>query len=177
MSLFLLVLLVSVALVHCVDRNKFRTCENSAFCKRTRALIGDNAASASLWRVQSNSLVLSTDRLELTLEPTAAAEPRLFGDQPLLLLSVETYESGVFRVRADEKFPRRVRHRVAEVLLDSLQPVSFAHVNRSSDGKHVVLGAPISVLERQTLSSQLHVSLEPFEMSLFVNGEQVLSIN
>ena len=178
MLVVVILLLSACSVVQCVDRNKFKTCEKSGFCRRTRALLpaGASEAPAALWQVRAASAsVDASQRLfELQLEPTSAAAASLAGDSPRLSLVVTSFANGAFRVLVDELDARRPRFRLHDVLLDGVverSAVPFGSVNRSADGNSYVLTSAIGA------QSAVEVTLAPFRVALLVNGSQAAVLN
>jgi alpha 1,3-glucosidase len=179
----MILILAALAFLCCaVDRNKFKTCENSGFCRRNRApaSLGSGMAPA-LWQAQSARIV-DRSRLEINLEPTADGAAKLFSDTPTLKLTITAFETGAFRIEGDEVNARRARYRLRDVLLEGTWKTAapFAWHRQSADGNEFTLGAPVSSQHagaHNKNASSLFVSLRPLVIALLVDGERTAIVN
>jgi len=104
-----LFLLLSTPATVAFKAGDFKTCSQSGFCRRGRALADRAKDNANTWRspysVDPQSLSLASDRSSLT----AAVKSALYPDINFSL-EVDVHEDGVVRVRMDEASGLRKRY-------------------------------------------------------------------
>lgn len=170
------VVLVVVPLHEGVDRSKFRTCEQTGFCRRNRRL-SDTPHDSNLAHEYASQAVLLSETIQVTeLEFTAqlvllnaagSASPHSANNNNLLL-TVNYYGEGIFRLVVDEKdSPIKKRYRTKDVLLETLQRAPF-RVLRQNDEEIVLLGLP------ESSQAQLRIQFQPLKVEGLWNGRPVL---
>ena len=116
-----------------VDKSKFKTCEQSGFCKRNRGLNGPERQPIQFSVVES-----SIKQKERSVEGEILSSKK--GDEGRKLSFVLTaYKSGVLRLEVDEVEGVKPRYRVKDILLP-LQEVKLSYESNSnllSWGKNV----------------------------------------
>ena len=105
-----------------VDRNKFRTCQQSSFCRRCRGM----EPGTSVYSLDVSTLQVSSGQAEVMLKH----------DEDRFRMEISALKNGVFRVKIREAFPLVPRFEVPEVL------VSEPEVHRLC--KPVIQGVPTS---------------------------------
>lgn len=105
LSLSLLAVLLSLPLMNGVDRSKFRTCAQSAFCGR-----GRNAAQLGTFALDPETLKASDSRIQAVLWHS--------GSQIRYRFELQALKDGTFRVGLREAFPLVPRFEVPNVLVD-----------------------------------------------------------
>ncbi|KAK7141175.1 hypothetical protein R3I93_015359 [Phoxinus phoxinus] len=139
-----------------VDRGNFKTCDQSAFCKRQRAL----KPGQSPYRALLDTLELSDSRLTL----------QLINDNNKVHLLLELYrlQGNMTRVKINELKPLKPRFEVPDVLIAEppTEPLSF--LSKDENGIVLSLGAE---------SQRLIVSARPFRLDIMEGPEVLLSLN
>ncbi|XP_030647967.1 neutral alpha-glucosidase AB isoform X2 [Chanos chanos] len=147
-------LLVGVA--HAVDRSNFKTCEQSAFCKRQRELI----PGQSPYRALLETLELSGTRLTL----------QLINDNNKVRLLLELYrlQGNMTRVKINELKPLKPRFEVPDVLITDPPTEPMSVVTQDENGVVLSLGGE---------NQRLIVSAKPFRLDIIEGPEVLLSLN
>uniref|UniRef100_A0A672TFJ0 Glucosidase II alpha subunit n=1 Tax=Sinocyclocheilus grahami TaxID=75366 RepID=A0A672TFJ0_SINGR len=139
-----------------VDRGNFKTCDQSAFCKRQRAL----KPGQSPYRALLETLELSDSRLTL----------QLINDNNKVHLLLELYrlQGNMTRVKINELKPLKPRFEVPDVLIAEppTEPLSVL----SKDDNGVVLSLGVK-------NQRLIVSARPFRLDIMQGPEVLLSLN
>ena len=86
-----------------VDRNKFRTCQQSSFCRRCRGM----EPGTSVYSLDVSTLQVSSGQAEVMLKH----------DEDRFRMEISALKNGVFRVKIREAFPLVPRFEVPEVLV------------------------------------------------------------
>ncbi|XP_062380384.1 neutral alpha-glucosidase AB isoform X2 [Sardina pilchardus] len=148
-------LLVSGSLA--VDRGNFKTCDQSAFCKRQRAL----KAGQSPYRALLDTLELSDSRVTL----------QLINDNNKVRLLLELYrlQGNMTRVKINELKPLRPRYEVPDVLVSDPPTEPLSLLSQDDNGVVLSLGA-----QRQ---QRLIVSARPFRLDIVEGPEVLMSLN
>ncbi|CAE8700193.1 unnamed protein product, partial [Polarella glacialis] len=95
-----------VPLAGAVDRSKFRTCQQGSFCRRFKTWIGRPDRAQATWSVLPETRsALPDGGFGFKLKHRSEAEPHL-------LLSLNTYSSGMVRMRVNEIDPLHRRHEI-----------------------------------------------------------------
>ncbi|KAI5615625.1 hypothetical protein C0J50_0306, partial [Silurus asotus] len=153
----LLVLLVLVLFsAEAVDRGNFKTCEQSAFCKRQREL----KPGQSPYRALLDTLELSDSRITL----------QLINDNNKVRLLLELYrlQGNMTRVKINELKPLRPRYEVQDVLIGDPPTKPMTVVTRDENGVVLSLGAD---------EQRLIVSARPFRLDIVEGPQVLLSLN
>eukprot|EP00002_Diphylleia_rotans_P014810 TRINITY_DN287_c0_g2_i1.p1 TRINITY_DN287_c0_g2~~TRINITY_DN287_c0_g2_i1.p1 ORF type:complete len:902 (+),score=170.73 TRINITY_DN287_c0_g2_i1:48-2753(+) len=143
----------------CVDRSKFRTCEQTGFCKRNRQLQA-NPPSAS-YAVLPNSVSLAEQEGRFD---AIVADGRS-GD--LLTLRIQTLENGVFRFTLKEKEPLFPRFLATDALDGEPRKVGFT--TKKSTADEVVIAF--------AQNREIVVKFNPLFVNFLVEGKSVLQAN
>ncbi|XP_041099334.1 neutral alpha-glucosidase AB isoform X2 [Polyodon spathula] len=154
--LFLAWISMCIAITQCVDRSNFKTCSQSAFCKRQRNVKPGN----SPYRAVLDTLELTENSMKLQLLNTVNKVP--------LLLEVSGLEGNMIRVRINELKPLRPRYEVPDVLVKEPPTVPLALVSRDEGSVEVSLSSP---------DQRLVLTAEPFRLDVLAGRELLLSVN
>ncbi|XP_038643387.1 neutral alpha-glucosidase AB-like isoform X2 [Scyliorhinus canicula] len=149
-------LTLSITTVESVDRSNFKTCEQSAFCKRQRNVKPEN----SPYRALLNSLEVTEKVVRLQLVNEVNKVP--------LLLEVFGLQGNMTRIKINELNPLRPRYEVRDVLIQDPPTVPLTVVGK--DGGSVELG----------FGNQLYkliITSKPFRMDIMTGNELLLSVN
>ncbi|XP_063046439.1 neutral alpha-glucosidase AB isoform X2 [Engraulis encrasicolus] len=140
-----------------VDRGNFKTCDQSAFCKRQRAL----KAGQSPYRALLDTLELSDSRVTL----------QLINDNNKVRLLLELYrlQGNMTRVKINELKPLKPRFEVPDVLVSDPPTEPLSLVSQDDNGVVLSLGAA-----RQ---QRLIVSARPFRLDIVEGPEVLMSLN
>uniref|UniRef100_A0A673GGF0 Integrator complex subunit 5-like n=1 Tax=Sinocyclocheilus rhinocerous TaxID=307959 RepID=A0A673GGF0_9TELE len=153
LSVFCVCLFFSSAFA--VDRGNFKTCDQSSFCKRQRAL----KPGQSPYRALLETLELSDSRLTL----------QLINDNNKVHLLLELYrlQGNMTRVKINELKPLKPRFEVPDVLIAE-PPTDLSVLSKDDNGIVLSLGAE---------SQRLIVSARPFRLDIMEGPEVLLSLN
>ncbi|XP_050965045.1 neutral alpha-glucosidase AB isoform X2 [Labeo rohita] len=150
-SLVPLIVLLFVS-AQAVDRSNFKTCDQSAFCKRQREL----KPGQSPYRALLDTLELSDSRLTL----------QLMNDNNKVRLLLELYrlQGNMTRVKINELKPIKPRYEVPDVLISDPITEALSVVAQDENSLVLSLGGK---------DQRLIVSAQPFRLDI-VEGPQVL---
>ncbi|KTG36588.1 hypothetical protein cypCar_00022946 [Cyprinus carpio] len=139
-----------------VDRGNFKTCDQSAFCKRQRAL----KPGQSPYRALLETLELSDSRLTL----------QLINDNNKVHLLLELYrlQGNMTRVKINELKPLKPRFEVPDVLIAEPPTEPLSVLSKDDNGVVLSLGAE---------NQRLIVSARPFRLDIMEGPEVLLSLN
>uniref|UniRef100_UPI00398F29BD neutral alpha-glucosidase AB-like n=1 Tax=Pristiophorus japonicus TaxID=55135 RepID=UPI00398F29BD len=137
-----------------VDRSNFKTCEQSAFCKRQRNVKAEN----SPYRALLNSLEVTEKSIKLQLINEVNKVP--------LLLEVYGLQGNMTRIKINELNPVKPRYEVQDVLIHDPPTVPLAVVGK--DEGSVELGFGLY---------KMIVTAKPFRMDITTGNELLLSLN
>uniref|UniRef100_A0A671KQS0 Neutral alpha-glucosidase AB-like n=1 Tax=Sinocyclocheilus anshuiensis TaxID=1608454 RepID=A0A671KQS0_9TELE len=139
-----------------VDRGNFKTCDQSSFCKRQRAL----KPGQSPYRALLETLELSDSRLTL----------QLINDNNKVHLLLELYrlQGNMTRVKINELKPLKPRFEVPDVLIAEPPTEPLSVLSKDDNGIVLSLGAE---------SQRLIVSARPFRLDIMEGPEVLLSLN
>ncbi|XP_016332105.1 neutral alpha-glucosidase AB-like [Sinocyclocheilus anshuiensis] len=139
-----------------VDRGNFKTCDQSAFCKRQRAL----KPGQSPYRALLETLELSDSRLTL----------QLINDNNKVHLLLELYrlQGNMTRVKINELKPLKPRFEVPDVLIAEPPTEPLSVLSKDDNGVVLSLGAK---------NQRLIVSARPFRLDIMQGPEVLLSLN
>ena len=153
-SVISLLLLVSLYSVQSVDRSKFKSCDQSGFCKRCRAV----QPGASLYEVEPNTLHVSPTSLDTLVVNNKNGVK--------FKLSIIGLVDNTFRLKINEAYPLKPRFEVPLVLVSEPEPAAISVVSR--DDKKIVLSLGSS-------SAVLHFN--PLRVDFYSGDNLVLSTN
>uniref|UniRef100_A0A671KRV4 Neutral alpha-glucosidase AB n=1 Tax=Sinocyclocheilus anshuiensis TaxID=1608454 RepID=A0A671KRV4_9TELE len=147
----LLIVLLCVS-ARAVDRSNFKTCEQSAFCKRQKEL----KPGQSPYRALLDTLELSDSRITL----------QLINDNNKVRLLLELYrlQGNMTRVKINELKPLKPRYEVPDVLISDPFTETLSVVSQDENSLVLSLGGK---------DQRLIVSAQPFRLDI-VEGPQVL---
>lgn len=153
--------IVYVAVFGCVsvavDRGNFKTCEQSSFCKRNRALPG----GASPYRISASSVVVSGADVTARLQDPASAVP--------LRLTLTALADSTVRLRVTEEAPLRPRYTPQYALErePTADAAGFSVVAQTEERLHLKFGE----------DSQLVLSYQPFQLELAKGQKTLITVN
>ncbi|XP_061756154.1 neutral alpha-glucosidase AB isoform X3 [Nerophis ophidion] len=155
-SVLLLWLAVSLTATLAVDRANFKSCDQSAFCKRQRAL----KPGESPYRALLETMELTNTRLTLQLKNDK--------NKVRLLLELYRLQGNITRVKINELKPLKPRYEVPDVLIREppTEPLSLL----SQDENGVVLSLGVD-------SQRVIVSARPFRLDIMQGRDVLLSLN
>ncbi|XP_038066335.1 neutral alpha-glucosidase AB-like isoform X2 [Patiria miniata] len=151
-SLFILYLLVGIALVSAVDRNNFKTCSQSSFCKRNRDLDSGNSPYEALM----GTLLISDDLVQLAVLNSATG----------IRLQLELHGLDQSTVRLRIKDPVNRRYEVPDVVQPNLQKSRWTVV-QSSGSFEATLASDVTV----------RLTAKPLRLDVLQNGYIIISVN
>ncbi|XP_035265569.1 neutral alpha-glucosidase AB isoform X1 [Anguilla anguilla] len=154
--LFLACLLLCLSATQAVDRGNFKTCDQSAFCKRQRAM----KPGQSAYRALLDTLELSDSRLTL----------QLINDNNKVRLLLELYrlQGNMTRVKINELKPLKPRYEVPDVLITDPPTEPLSVLSQDENGVVLSLGAE---------TRRLIVSARPFRLDIMEGPQVLLSLN
>ncbi|GCB82388.1 hypothetical protein scyTo_0023078, partial [Scyliorhinus torazame] len=147
---------LSITTVESVDKSNFKTCEQSAFCKRQRNVKPEN----SPYRALLNSLEVTEKVVRLQLVNEVNKVP--------LLLEVFGLQGNVTRIKINEFNPLRPRYEVRDVLIQDPPTVPLTVVGKDEGSVELGFGNQLY---------KLIVTAKPFRMDIMTGNELLLSIN
>ncbi|XP_065129980.2 neutral alpha-glucosidase AB [Paramisgurnus dabryanus] len=139
-----------------VDRGNFKTCDQSAFCKRQRSL----KPGQSPYRALLDTLELSDSRMTLQLINE--------NNKVHLLLELYRLQGNMTRVKINELKPLKPRFEVPDVLIAEPPTEPLSLLSKDDNGVVLSLGAD---------SQRLIVSARPFRLDIMEGPEVLLSLN
>lgn len=137
-----------------VDKGNFKTCDQSSFCRRNRAIQpGD-----SPYTIVKDSLVFTDSLVEVNLlnQKTNA----------LLSLKLTTLEKNTARFKINELKPIRPRYEVQDVLVEYPRRVSYEKVKQDDNSIHIKFG-----------NNSVVLTYKPFRLDFLVHNEIAVSVN
>jgi alpha 1,3-glucosidase len=169
-SLLALLLLPTTTLAF--KANDFKTCSQSGFCRRGRALSARALAAASSWQSP-----YSIDPSSLLLDPheaffTAAVKSSLYPSTKFEL-DVRVHDDGVVRVRMDEVDGLRKRYDEAA----SWALVREPRLSKSEDVKWIVEKDGVRVKYGDNNDIEVVVQYEPVKVTMFRHGVEQVVLN
>jgi alpha 1,3-glucosidase len=136
-----------------LERNNFKTCDQSSFCKRNRAL----GPGSVKYVVKPESLVIEENGCKMDLVKKTNGK--------MLTAEIYSVEDNMFRVKINEKDSIRQRYEVVGALVDTPKLVK-CKVHRSSDGVQIT-----------AVNTQAVVNFDPFRIDVSINGEIAVVLN
>jgi len=155
---FLLVfLLIGISSIDSVDRNNFKTCEQSSFCRRQRKYKAD----VSPYEVDLNSMkTIGKGHLQLKLINSVKSHVKL-------QLEIFALEQNSLRVKINEIDPIRKRYEVENVLVSQPKLTDVKIIKSDSNQIQGEFGS----------KSRFILHGKPFRLDLFTNDLFVMSVN
>ncbi|XP_054648426.1 neutral alpha-glucosidase AB isoform X2 [Dunckerocampus dactyliophorus] len=139
-----------------VDRGNFKTCDQSAFCKRQRAL----KPGESPYRALLETMELTNTRLTLQLKNDK--------NKVRLLLELYRLQGNITRVKINELKPLKPRYEVPDVLVREPPTEPLSLLSRDENGVVLSLGAE---------SQRVIVSAQPFRLDIMEGRDVLMSLN
>uniref|UniRef100_A0ABM5F4K0 Neutral alpha-glucosidase AB isoform X1 n=1 Tax=Pogona vitticeps TaxID=103695 RepID=A0ABM5F4K0_9SAUR len=149
-------LALCLAAVSAVDRSNFKTCDQSAFCKRQRNM----KPGSSPYRALLDSLQLNQDSMKIQIINEANKVP--------LLLEVYGLKGNMTRIRINELNPLKPRYEVPDVLIQDPPATRLSVTGRDDNSVELSLSDG---------GHKLILTAKPFRMDLLEGRELVLSVN
>ena len=148
----------------------FKTCAQSGFCRRGRALSARAQAAGSSWKspysIDPSSVALASDQASFTASVKSSIYPAVnFG------LDVRLHEDGVVRVRMDEIGGLRKRYDEAA----SWALVQEPRVNRQISW--TVGKSAVRAVYGEKKNIQVVIEFEPLKVTLFRDGVEQVVLN
>lgn len=150
-----LLLLATIYTVSSVDRSKFKTCDQSGFCKRCRAV----EPGESVYEVEVDTIHITSTKLEALLANNKN------GVKFKLDLGGQT--DNTFRLKINEAYPLKPRFEVPLVLVSEPEPAAITVISR--DEKTIVLGLGET--------SRAVLTFKPLRIDFLSGDNLVLSTN
>ncbi|XP_076015650.1 neutral alpha-glucosidase AB isoform X3 [Genypterus blacodes] len=149
-------LAVSLSGTWAVDRGNFKTCDQSAFCKRQRAL----KPGQSPYRALLETMELTNTRLTL----------QLINDNNKVHLLLELYrlQGNMTRVKINELKPLKPRYEVPDVLIREPPTEPLSLLSQDENGVVLSLGSE---------SQRVIVSARPFRLDIVEGHNVLMSLN
>ncbi|XP_068182024.1 neutral alpha-glucosidase AB isoform X1 [Antennarius striatus] len=154
--LLMLWLVVSLSGTWAVDRANFKTCDQSSFCKRQRAM----KPGESPYRALLETMELTNTRLTL----------QLINDNNKVRLLLELYrlQGNITRVKINELKPLKPRYEVPDVLIREPPTEPLSLLSQDENGVVLSLGAE---------SQRVILSARPFRLDIMEGRNVLMSLN
>lgn len=152
----LLWLAVGLSGTWAVDKGNFKTCDQSAFCKRQRAM----KPGESPYRALLETMELTNTRLTL----------QLINDNNKVRLLLELYrlQGNITRVKINELKPLKPRYEVPDVLIREPPTEPLSLLSQDENGVVLSLGPE---------SQRVIVSARPFRLDIVEGRDVLMSLN
>ena len=151
----LLLLLSLLCTVSSVDRSKFKSCDQSGFCKRCRAV----QPGESGYQVEVDTIRITSTLLEALLVNNKNGVK--------FKLDLGGQSDNTFRLKINEAYPLKPRFEVPLVLVTQPEPAEISVISR--DEKTIVLGLGET--------SKAVLTFKPLRIDFFSGDNLVLSTN
>lgn len=162
-----LVLLAAEALA--VKHHDFKTCDQSGFCKRGRALASRAKEAASTWKspytVDPSSVAISAQKSTFTASVLSSLYPEIKFE-----LDVRAHADGTFRIRMDEIDGLRKRYDETSKWALVHEPTLSETISWKQTKKDMKAVNAKSGVE-------LRIHFEPLRISMLRNGKEEVIIN
>lgn len=163
LTLFLILCLhLFTSLVYAADRSKFKTCEESGFCRRNRNIKG----KPNKWVLDHTTVKPSDNKLGFE----AILKNELNGVLLRLTINAALQDSSVLHVRVNEAHPGRERFDPREALVENIE-YSKINIGTVSD-KEVTLTFGPPDAGHKTI-----ITFNPFRFDIFKGERLVVSAN
>ncbi|XP_071962090.1 neutral alpha-glucosidase AB-like [Antedon mediterranea] len=142
-------------IIHAVDRNNFKKCDQSAFCKRTRAIVpGQTPYVAQLDTFQVYGGV---------------AKLNVLNTQSGVILALELHglETNIVRLKVNELHPLKQRYEVPDVIIKDPHKQSWTIKNRDQQTVKVSMENDIDVV----------ITKQPFRIDVIQLDDLIISVN
>ncbi|KAF5375520.1 hypothetical protein D9615_009169 [Tricholomella constricta] len=166
----ILALLLALPTTHSLKAHDFKTCSQSGFCRRGRALSARAKEAGATWKspyvVDPSSIAIASDQATFTAGVKSSLYPHInFG------LELRVHDDGVVRVRMDEVAGLRKRYDEA---------ASWALISEpgiSKDIKWTAGKKDIRAVYGQKKENEVVVTFEPLRVALLRNGKEQVVLN
>lgn len=166
-ALACLAILSLFLLSEAVKKEDFKTCSQSAFCRRNRAL-ADSASEHSNWQspytLVKDSIRFSNNFLTADVKNTATNN--------VLIMELQVLADNTVRVRMDEKSPLRQRYQdhAQFTLVDDAKPVKPFKSGKNTDGV-------VKITLDESGSRKVVVTPSPLRIDFLINESPVVTLN
>ncbi|EGC33095.1 hypothetical protein DICPUDRAFT_49160 [Dictyostelium purpureum] len=173
-SVLLILVLISLIIIPIlsVDSSKFKTCQESHFCKRQRQT--HEGEINPMKSFQTFNVIRDTVKLNQNDKTITFDLQEKTAKDNVLTMKLELYENGIVRMRAQEKSPlaNKKRYHVNDVLLDSIktQSIKWKEEPKSSSNH-------FSFIHGEKQCCYVQVQLEPFKLDVYIMGELAITTN
>ena len=151
LCIIVIIFCIQFILVEGVDRSRFKTCNQSGFCRRNRDYASQTDKETP-YEIKASSVVITNDKY--------VADIVNQDNGVEFKLEIFEYELGIIRVKINEKEPLSTRYEVPDVISNS---IALAGSSSYKDG--LIFG-------------KLRIQNAPFKIDYFSeDGEHVLSTN
>ncbi|XP_066973212.1 neutral alpha-glucosidase AB isoform X2 [Macrobrachium rosenbergii] len=137
-----------------VDRNNFKSCQQSSFCRRHRAL----KPGESPYNFQIDSMKVS--------DAGVVGDVVNEKNKGLFVLELYPIKDSTIRIKINEKNPIKPRFEEPFAVVGSLSPEKFEVLDKSSNGFTLKFG-----------TSQVVLQASPLKIDLYSHGQLVVSTN
>lgn len=154
-----LICLTSFISINCVDHSKFKTCEQSGFCKRNREL----EPGSSKWEIDSSTIQSIDGFVDALLKNP---------DNDVLLklrLSSLLDDGSILRMHINELSSERDRYQALEALKESITPNKVDLVEKNVDNFKIKFGP------NDQFSAI--ITNKPFKIDVFSGNDLILTGN
>lgn len=166
----ILVLSLAVPTTYSLKAHDFKTCSQSGFCRRGRALSARAKEAGSKWTspysIDLSTLAIASDQATFTAGVKSSLYPEInFG------LELRVHEDGVVRVRMDEVGGLRKRYDEA---------ASWALISEPTISKEIKWKAgkkDIRAVYGKKKENEVVVTFEPLRVALLRNGKEQVVLN
>jgi alpha 1,3-glucosidase len=150
--------------------NDFKTCSQSGFCRRGRALAARAKESKNIWKspysVVADSVFINPTEATFTASVTSSLYPGIkFG------LELRVHDDGVVRVRMDEVDGLRKRYD------EAASWALFAEPKISNSIQWAAGKKDIRAVYGEKRDFEVVISYEPLRVALFKNGKEQVVLN
>ncbi|CAF3423273.1 unnamed protein product, partial [Rotaria sp. Silwood2] len=157
LSLISLILILNIPSIENVDRQNFKTCEQSSFCRRQRKYKPDTTP----YEVDLSSMkIIDKGHIQFVLLNTLKSEVKF-------QLDLYTLEHNSLRVKINEINPLRKRYEVEHVLVG--EPKLVDVTIKKTDNNQIE--------GRFGETAKFILNSKPFRLDLFTNDIFVISVN
>jgi len=170
--IFILFLITMASLVESVDHSKFKTCNDSNFCKRNR--INHENNKEGYYRIIPNTIQLLDDKHTIVGDIVQNNNEK----QPLSL-KIQVYKDKMVRVTVVEKNPmeNKKRYHVQDVLLPTITTLPIEWIEKPNEKQFSFTYEQPSADSSAKKNNRVQVQLNPFVLDLYVNGELSITTN
>ncbi|CAG0915050.1 unnamed protein product [Notodromas monacha] len=142
-----------------VDHSKFKTCDQSSFCRRNRGM----QKGMSGYEVIQDSLEVTDDAVRAMLINTK--------NQVEFILEITALDKNSLHLVINEKNPLHPRYVVRDALFEDLKTIKGFHLESKNTEKAVV------EMGNFHPASKIELKFKPFTLDLYSGGDLVISTN